>query len=299
MRKLNSIAMASVSLAALSAQYAFAVDPQTVSCTVEFELDSANFNAQELNDCMGKINQDNLKLLHIVTSATPPGSTEHNSALTEARASKIKTDLAARFPNVQIMTVGAGESAKLGKTAQILAVEIMEQPQQAQAPVEVVPEPSQGASVTAVTTTLTATPERAARIAARVGRDRYNAPIGEMEKNFVSAGAEIAWLPQVTASPFGAPMRGEVGLTGSAMNDENWVDAAAVHGFAGPAIRMDTFVVGARALVGGTWDRTSKWRPDGGGELRLGYEGNDLSIFAGVGQTTQVTRVGIDLGVLL
>jgi len=299
MQKINSLALATLSFALVCAPKAFAQAPSTVTCQVEFEYDSTNYSQQELMSCVDRMNRENLKLLHVLASSSPEGTTEYNTKLADERASKIKSDLSSRFPNLEVLALGAGESSSLGKTAQILAVQMKDQPPaQAAAPAPVVEAQPPVASVTTVTTTLTSPTERNARVAARAGRDRYRPVVGQ-DGNFVAAGAEVAWLPQTDFSPFGTAVRGEIGVSGSALNDEGWVDAAGVHAFAGPGYRISSAVIGARALIGGTWDRASKWRADGGGELRLGYEGDDLSIFAGVGQTTRLTKVGIDLGVLL
>jgi hypothetical protein len=152
-----------------------------------------------------------------------------------------------------------------------------------------------GASVTTVTTTTATAEADSMRIGARLGRDRYMS----REKNYFAAGAEVGMVSNLFTGTMARPMRGEFGIVGVAMNDQDPINAAAVHAFAGPAARISSGVVGARLLVGGVWDSTEKWRADGGGEMRFGYEQNDVSIFAGVGRTNRTTRVGIDLGLTL
>ena len=129
------------------------------------------------------------------------------------------------------------------------------------------------------------------RVAVRAGQDR----VWKQSEFRNAIGADASFAQRNVGSRF---VRFETGATSSYLSDSSGdYRGFNFHGTFFPALQAGTFIVGPRALVGG-----SKTSPDSdvafdaGGEGRAGVEVGNFTIFASAGRTIELTRVGLDLG---
>ena len=317
---------------AVSANEKYVVSPQAVAkaltesvkkheCNIPFENGDEDFNRDLLTACVAAVQKQDMKFISVTAGASPVGSLRSNKKLSEQRAETLRAELTRLFPGTQIEARGVGVQASTGRTAHLVfvtaptaetaAADIVkmssplsaEMPVPQTAPVEVaVNPPVESPDLNKVNLDSSAKlgadrtdRQNWLRVAVRGANDRYQ----EDNKYYGSAGADLSYVRLQTFVP---SIRGEVGATGSMMFDDQYKNSFRgynAHAFVGPAFAVKGFVIGGRALGGGVWDEQRKFRVDGGGEGRLGYEaGNGISIFAGAGRTQKLTRYGMDLGMV-
>ena len=292
-------------------------------CNVPFENGKTDVNPEVIKTCVSSLQNMDVKYVSIVGAASPGGRLAKNKTMSEQRAQSVRAEIVKLYPSAQVDARGVGVQSTQGRsahvvfvtapTAELAAAEIVksstslasEMPAPAlvpePAPVVVAPKPETPDmnKVNLDTSTKLGSDrtdrENWLRVAVRGAGDRYM----EDNKYYSSAGAELSYVRLKTFVP---SVRGELGGTGSMMFDENYKNnfrGYNAHAFVGPGIAVHGFVLGARGLGGGVWDKENKFRVDGGGEGRLGYEAdNGLSIFAGAGRTQHLTRYGIDMGMV-
>ena len=308
-----------------AAAKAFTAQVTTHECNIPFGNGEVDANRVLLNTCVTGFKNSEVKFISIAAGASPGGSLRANKRVSDKRAEMLRAELTRMYPNARIEAHGIGVQAVTGRSARIVAVTA---PTAEMAAAEFSKISTSVADTQPTTTTSSTSPsldtsavpapdttdlnkvnldastklgsdksdrENWMRLALRGANDRYY----DDDKYYGSAGLELAYVRSKTLIP---SVRGELGATGSAMLDndsKNSFRGYNTHAFVGPAFAYNGFVVGARALGGGIWEEQRKFRADGGGEGRLGFESpNGLSIFAGAGRTNKLARYGVDLGMI-
>ena len=303
-----------------AAAKALSTQVTTHECNIPFDNGAVDANRDLVNNCVSGFQNNEVKFISITAGASPGGSLRANKVVSDKRAEMLRMELARMYPDARIEAHGIGVQPVTGRSAKIVAVTApsvemaaaefakistatAETPPESTASVEPSVDPSAdttdlGRVNLDASTQLGADKsdrENWFRLALRGANDRYY----DDDKYYGSAGLELAYVRSKTMIP---SVRGELGATASAMLDndyENSFRGYNAHAFAGPAFAYNGFVIGARALGGGVWEEERKFRGDGGGEGRIGFESpNGISVFAAAGRTNKLARYGIDLGMI-
>lgn len=304
----------------LATQAAKAQDYVTLhTCSYDFAVGESSVNVQNVRNCLESVEASQIKKITVIGSADNTGTEEFNQQLSEERAMKASASIRSMFSGATIETQSVGIS-DLGRVAQINLMGI---------PVNSLADSGtsslgttlQGGNIstdepasTEDTSMQTAAigspslgsnqaikfPSRATtdlRVAVRGANDRYWV---RDQREYGGIGAEVSIVPKAFTN-----LRSEFGLVGSAYTSskeqEREFDLYSAHLIAGlGVISRDGLAAGVRGLAGAAFDYDDNWDPtdhvDGGGEARVGYEKNSLSIYAGAGRTRNFTRLGVDLG---
>ncbi len=322
--------MAAISMSFVTS-YAFAVSAKTRTqrCIVPFAKNSIKLDANKLENCVSKIPLSEIKYFEVFATSTIAGTPEYNRKLSDKRALAIKQYLNKRFAGIMVSPLGGGENPVRGAQAQVIAVLVDQPPQRIvmqkspqylpksltseqmnkpiakSFPEEALPETKTEtvASLNLPPLGATTAPMAPAvnqrikmpqfRAAVRGGSDSFR----KNRTSYPAFGAELAWLPdtqEVYLDP--KQVRLETGIQGTSMTRDDYLNLYNTYGFVGGAYKYDDFAFGARALMGAAWNSRNQQRVDGGAELRIGYEKNNVSVFAGAGLTAEFTRIGLDLG---
>lgn len=328
MKKFALISAISLGFATSNA-FAVSSKTRTQRCIVPFAKNSTKLDANKLENCVSKIPLTEIKYFEVFATSTSAGTPEYNRKLSDKRAVTIKKYLNKRFAGITVSPLGGGENPVRGAQAQVIAVLVDQPPQRIvmQKSSQILPKslnseqlnptgaksiPEEAISETKPETVAalnlpplgtTATPVAPVvnqkikmpqfRAAVRGGSDSFK----KNRTSYPAFGAELAWLPdtqEVYLDP--KQVRLETGIQGTSMTRDDYLNLYNTYGFAGGAYKYDDFAFGARALMGAAWNSRNQQRFDGGAELRIGYEKNNVSVFAGAGATVEFTRIGLDLG---
>lgn len=288
----------------------------TQECNISFPMGRTEGSDSLVSQCVKGLQGHDVKFISITAAASPGGKLRSNQILSQRRAEHIRMEMARLYPQAKIVAHGIGVQPTMGRSAHVVVVtaptaemasadfsklshEVVVPPTVVQVPVVQNPEPTDLNKVNLDSTTKFGNDkldrENWMRLALRGANDKYY----DDDKYYGSAGLELAYVRSKTFIP---SARGELGATASAMLNNDYKNSFRgynAHAFVGPGFAYNGFVIGARALGGGVWEEDRKFRADGGGEGRLGYESpNGLSIFAAAGRTNKLARYGVDLGMI-
>jgi hypothetical protein len=288
-------------------------EAKAIQCVVEFKYDSVQFDQKKLLGCYSSLKPSDVRYFHVFATASPGGSQAHNQQLSDGRAKAMSAFLKSRFPDVKVHTIGGGINNRFGKSGVVSAILVPEPPVTSSLPTTLTMPPQESVAgsnaptegnvasldpETQSTANLSASSDNrdeSFRLAMRIGQDHYSL---EKKTAYKALGGEGVWFPKIDG--LSTSVRPEVGITGSSLIDDEFLDLYSTHATAGLNARLGTRVLlGGRALAGGLWNADREWTGDAGGEFRLGYEYQHLSVFAGLGKTRATTRIGLDLGMTL
>lgn len=311
----------------LAAQAAKADDYVTLhTCSYDFAVGSSSVNVERVRSCLESVDASQVKKITVIGSADSTGSEEFNQQLSEQRAMAADKSIRSMFPGATIETQSVGIS-DLGRVAQMnlmgAAMNTLADSGTTLGPYNnELNTTLQGGSMTTEQPATTAdtsmqtaaigspslgsnqavkSPARDTttdlRVAVRGANDRYWI---RDQREYGGIGAEVSFVPKMIPG-----LRSEVGVVGTAytssQEQEKEFDLYSAHLIAGLGVISEGgFAAGVRGLAGAAFDYDDNWDPtdhvDGGGEGRIGYEKNSLSIYAGAGRTQNFTRLGVDFG---
>jgi len=93
-------------------------------CTAKFKWDSVEFNQEEFRSCLEKNDFSTWQEINILGWASPPGTSEYNLGLSERRANTMAEFLRSQGNELEVtLAQGRGESAEIGRAAQIFVLQ--------------------------------------------------------------------------------------------------------------------------------------------------------------------------------
>ena len=311
------VAAMGAALGVLGAQSALAAQNTEVhECTLKYSRNATSVPMQELNDCMEPLSDKkaNIEFIHVLSSTRAGGSFSKNVRVGDSRIANLKKLVSENYPHARIESVNVGPNAKLGDNVRLTTVLVTPAVVAAMSPVVSEPRPlhtTAGAgkqsgdlqieSESEELPRVSLAPamkaegmrENFGRIAARMGQDADR----DTDESFPAIGFEAAYVRPNTGSP---NVRTEIGGTAVSMSKgSELLNRVSAHVILGAGYNISGVVLGGRLLGGGVWNEQDKWNEDFGGEGRLGFEKDNVSIFAGIGRTDKTSRFGLDVGLML
>lgn len=290
-------------------------------CTLSYSRNATSVPMQELNDCLEPLSDKkaNIEFIHMLGSTRAGGSFSKNIKVGDSRIANLKKLVSESYPNVRIESVSVGPSSRLGDNVRLTAVlvkpAVVAALSQNLSPVVSEPRPlhttagagKQSGDLQIEEEAMEELPrvslapamktekmrENFGRIAARMGQDADR----DTDESFPAIGFEAAYVRPNTGAP---NVRTEIGGTAASMSKgSELLNRASAHVILGAGYNIAGVVLGGRLLGGGVWNEQEKWTEDFGGEGRLGFENENVSIFAGIGRTDKTSRFGLDVGLML
>ncbi len=290
-------------------------------CTLKYKKSEAAVPMKEFNECLARFTERkaDVEFFHLLASTHTAGAAKRNIALGDLRIDNLKKLLSADFPNARIDSVNIGPNARMADSVRLTTVAVKPEKiaamEEGESPVmteerplhttagagkesgDIQIEPAKAEELPRVSIEpvikAEGVRENFGRIAARMGQDADR----DSDESYPAIGFEAAYVRPNTGIPH---LRTEMGGTAVSMaKGSDLMRRASAHAILGAGYNISGVVIGARALGGGVWDEKEKWRDDVGGEGRLGFENDNISIFAGVGRTDKTTRFGLDVGLML
>ena len=311
------VAAMGAALGVLGAQSALAAQNTEVhECTLKYSRNATSVPMQELNDCMEPLSDKkaNIEFIHVLSSTRAGGSFSKNVRVGDSRIANLKKLVSENYPHARIESVNVGPNAKLGDNVRLTTVLVTPAVVAAMSPVVSEPRPlhtTAGAGKQSGDLQIESDSEELprvslapamkaegmrenfGRIAARMGQDADR----DTDESFPAIGFEAAYVRPNTGSP---NVLTEIGGTAVSMSKgSELLNRASAHVILGAGYNISGVVLGGRLLGGGVWNEQDKWNEDFGGEGRLGFEKDNVSIFAGIGRTDKTSRFGLDVGLML
>ncbi len=312
------VAAVGAAMGVLGAQSALAAENTEVhECTLKYSRNATSVPMQELNDCMEPLSDKkaNIEFIHLLSSTRSGGSFSKNVRVGDARIANLKKLVSESYPHARIESVNVGPNAKLGDNVRLTTILVTPAVVAAMSPVVSEPRPlhttagagKQSGDLQIESEASEELPrvslapsmktermrENFGRIAARMGQDADR----DTDESFPAIGFEAAYVRPNTGSP---NVRTEIGGTAVSMSKgSELMNRASAHVILGAGYNISGVVLGGRLLGGGVWNEQDKWNEDFGGEGRLGFEKDNVSIFAGIGRTDKTSRFGLDVGLML
>lgn len=282
--------------------------PSSFQCESVFEPGSADVSQMRWQKCIEDARANGLAIESVTVSgaATPPGQPEQNHQLAQERSEALRDTFRGLLPSVPVEAQNRGIVTYKGRNAIVVlqgtrtatnaALTTFQEEAPPPSPAAT-PQPPADERLASLGNPPAAAPMRSrssnvqARVAVRAGADRdWN----NDQRSPGVVGLDLTALPTVAAS---RSLRLEAGALAEQHISHDLEDTTGLYGVGGVGYRRGGFVAGVRGLAGAILT-SSNGEFDGGGEGRLGFENNQLSIFFGMGRTKAWTRFGWDLGII-
>jgi hypothetical protein len=286
------------------------------TCIAGFQLGTSIVeNETKFSSCIQSAsNERTPSAIVVFASASPVGNSNFNYDLSKERAEAISAQLQKQFPNAYLTSVAGGENPDQGASVKVTFVFPDESKKTVIENTGTQIEDSEniaalggslgsaenqnfGGSRSATGPKFVETEKSnfpRMRLALRGGGDHYRNRL----TLYPSTGMELSWVPNLRQNGETNGLRLELGVQGHILARNKFADLYNVYGLGGAGYYFGPLAVGARGIGGVFWNASTEKSADGGIELRLGYEGERVSVFSHAGLSGAFTSVGLDFGLI-
>lgn len=273
-------------------------------CEIEFDLGKFEIKQKTiLEKCLQKIPEnDVIKLIYIISSANQIGDVKKNEILAQKRLAAARAFLdtqADRFKLAVTEELSMGRNHVLGKKVHILILTTNKlSPEirtiEIEKPVEKIVEKKVYIEINKPVEAKKEIPNYSFFVGSRIARDIFM-------KDEIAPYFSYGLVSGVQFYPHDH-VKYEIGLNANQLVNDDVYSISTGYVLAGAYLttsKSEGFFIGVRGLSGIVANQKQQADYDGGGEGRIGYENQSMSIGFGLGRTRYTTRAGLELALKL